>query len=522
MNMYHTYLICFISSMGSLLLANTPIVAQGVLKGRGKPNTKWFINAPLEGRHFETAGFKPIVDESGNFSTQIKSTRPGFLYTFVGNKVFILWYTPGQKSLVDLSNIKQPIFSGTNAERNRFLFSMSELSNYFSSGGAHYAGLVPEAVYDSLRRKFDEDIRLIYQYNKSNQNEETFCRAVSYERCYRFIDFFTQLAIRNAPPAFFQISGAEQSEEQRQEVMTFIKKWSNAWERVYNDIYNSPLLQELNGNLTYDKPIDFLVGSEPPCYSQSFTQFLNNYYNWFLGDFQQRDQDLSLTAPSTYYKIVASRSAMMVPALREIYIANKLEFAPYRGAAYQTSDYLDLYKLLKREFPQSVYLPYLESPVKKIEEYIAKSADKSAGIKIYKTSDIQSIDELLSKHKRGVTYVDLWATWCGPCIEKFSYADKLSTFARECKIDLVYISIDELKNEKTFREVIFRHNLAGYHIRASEALTKDVWLQIASPETITGEIPRYLIVKDGVIVDYKAPHPGEYDKLVAQLTTYLK
>lgn len=512
---------CVISFISFLLLANLSLFAQGILQAKGNANTKLFIKAPLEGRHFETSGIKMVIDEHGKLSIPIQSTLPGFLYIINGMKTLTLWYTPGQESLIDLSNVKQPIFSGTNAQRNQFLFSMSELSNYFSTG-ADFSGMEPEANYDALRGKFEDDISLIYQYSKYNKNEAEFCRILIYERSYRFIDFFTQVALRNAPQAFFQLSATEQDEEQRQAVLNFIKKWSNAWERVYNEIYSSPLLRELNGGIEYEKPIDFLIGDEPPSYSQNLTQFLTNYYHWFLGNYQQRDQDLVLTEPSTYYKIVLSRSGMMIPAMREIYIANKLEMVYYQGVAYQTSDYLDLYDQLKREFPNSVYIPHLESPAKKIEEYVAKSTSNLSNIKIYETIEIQSMNELLSKHKRGVAYVDMWATWCGPCIEEFSYADELGVFAKENEIDLIYISIDDSRKEKIFRDAIAKYNLAGFHIRASEALVKDIWLTIASPKTITGEIPRYLIVKDGIIVDYNAPHPSETEKLKAKLKSFVK
>ncbi|NBW38230.1 MAG: hypothetical protein EBR30_25055 [Cytophagia bacterium] len=512
---------CIIFLVTFILFSNTPTVAQGVLKGKNIANLKLYIVVPLEGRYFQMSGNKLVIDEHGNFNVSIPSTRPGFLYIINGLKTMILWYTPGQKSVIDLKDINAPVFSGTNAKRNQFLFEMSELSNYFSKGSENL-GQEPEDIYEKLKGKFDNDISLIYAYSKANKGEEEFCRILMYERCYRFIDFFTQVALGKSPILSFQLSAKEQTEEQKQEAMAFIEKWGKTWERVYNEIYSSPLVKELNGKIEYEKPIDFLIDGEPLIYSQNFTQFLKNYYNWFLGSLQQYDRDFILSQPSDYYRMVSSRSAMMIPAVREIYIASKLEMAAYQGSSFQISDFLILYDQFKKEFPNSVYLPYLEGPAKKIEAYVAKSSKLSDEVKVYETSEIQSMQKLLSKHSRGLAYVDMWATWCGPCIEEFSHMNKLTSFIRDNKIDLIYISIDDEEREEDYRKVIAKHNLAGFNIRASQALEEDIWFRLTNQVNASREIPRYLIIKDSVIVDDNAPHPSDYEQLVAKLNSFLK
>lgn len=61
---------------------------------------------------------------------------------------------------------------------------------------------------------------------------------------------------------------------------------------------------------------------------------------------------------------------------------------------------------------------------------------------------ITSFDKLLKHFEGRTVYIDLWATWCGPCVEEFKHKDGLNAFVKEHDIDVLYISMDEDKNDE--------------------------------------------------------------------------
>jgi thiol-disulfide isomerase/thioredoxin len=68
----------------------------------------------------------------------------------------------------------------------------------------------------------------------------------------------------------------------------------------------------------------------------------------------------------------------------------------------------------------------------------------------------------------------MWATWCAPCRLEFAKAEKLREVLSLKNIEILYISIDEDRNEKNWKDLIKYFNLEGYHIRANSTLCNDL------------------------------------------------
>ena len=57
---------------------------------------------------------------------------------------------------------------------------------------------------------------------------------------------------------------------------------------------------------------------------------------------------------------------------------------------------------------------------------------------------------------------------------EFARAEKLREILSSKKIEILYISIDEDRNEKNWKDLIKYYNLEGYHIRANSSLCEDL------------------------------------------------
>lgn len=117
-------------------------------------------------------------------------------------------------------------------------------------------------------------------------------------------------------------------------------------------------------------------------------------------------------------------------------------------------------------------------------------------------------------------YVDLWATWCGPCLLEFSITPKdFKTKLSELNIKQIYISIDEDNYEK-WQKTTVSLNLEGYNFYVNELMIQSI-KEIVYNNSNTS-IPRYIIVdENGKLLDTDAPRPSD-PNLINYLKTLFK
>ena len=133
----------------------------------------------------------------------------------------------------------------------------------------------------------------------------------------------------------------------------------------------------------------------------------------------------------------------------------------------------------------------------------------------WKSKDKNGKEVSLESLKGNVVYIDVWASWCQPCIVEIPYMKDLQGKFEKENISFVSISIDQ--KEDAWFKTVKEKQLKGIQLIADKTWSE----KILKDYNING-IPRFILIdKNGIIINVNAPRPS--DKTLPQiLTTALK
>ena len=164
-----------------------------------------------------------------------------------------------------------------------------------------------------------------------------------------------------------------------------------------------------------------------------------------------------------------------------------------------------------RRYPTSRYLPALK---KNYNEWLAVSPGHPAPDFEGYTQDGKKIS--LKSLKGKIVYMDVWATWCGPCIAEIPASKRLQQeFLNEERVEFLNVSVDANKAHwETFLKK--ESEWKGLHIIVDHEMTQSFYKSYK----LQG-IPAYaLIDQHGNIIDMKASRPSD-SKILDQLKMVL-
>jgi thiol-disulfide isomerase/thioredoxin len=114
--------------------------------------------------------------------------------------------------------------------------------------------------------------------------------------------------------------------------------------------------------------------------------------------------------------------------------------------------------------------------------------------------DIEGNEISLTSFKGKLVYVDVWATWCGPCKAEIPSLQKLETDYHGKDITFMSVSVDTDKED--WEKMVAEKELGGVQLWA------DGWSKITKDYAIFG-IPRFLLFDaKGNVISTNAPRPS--------------
>ncbi len=115
--------------------------------------------------------------------------------------------------------------------------------------------------------------------------------------------------------------------------------------------------------------------------------------------------------------------------------------------------------------------------------------------------DLQGVTEVAQNDSDDLLVVNLWATWCGPCVAEIPEFVTMHRMYRKRDFRLVTISLDKLdKQEKALETLMENHVSASNYILETDDL--DAFAEALDPEW-PGPIPYTLLIAPGGEVIYR-------------------
>ena len=134
---------------------------------------------------------------------------------------------------------------------------------------------------------------------------------------------------------------------------------------------------------------------------------------------------------------------------------------------------------------------------KQAKENIPKPGEMAIGF-TYPNKD--SVEFSLADFSGKLVYVDVWATWCGPCKAEIPSLQKLEGEYHDKNITFLSVSVDT--DRQAWVDMVVNDQLGGVQLWA------DGWSQITKDYAIFG-IPRFMLFdQDGKVISTDAPRPS--------------
>ena len=472
-----TYLICSLN-----IKSETTIT--GKVTGRNPLTVEYSV--PINGGCY--SGFKEstMTDSMGNFQIKLNTDKPVFVSMNVSgqlsNKMVI---EPGFKYNVAIN----------------LLDNVSEISVLSpDKKGQYLYSSLPNPSFISMEyRKYAKDTTAILLKSKTDSLKEA-----------ELSQFKKLLETKEITQAFYKLVEADRNCYYSTILSgVLLSKFSRKYIGRPSD-FPSDMLQLLNSVFN-----DYPLNNGNLINSSFWFEYAKNYITskeYLNKDFKlQEVKDLFKNGLLNTHYIEEAKKQLSEPDL-EYYKAAYIYISGLQKK-YE-KELITIFTQYEKDYPQSSYTKYLEPLISPIIEFHKKATQSiNPQIKFVDNySTFNSLKDALAQFKGQKIFVDVWATWCGPCKEEFKYKDKLYELLKKKNIPIVYISIDKAEQDKQWKDMAVFYNLEGYHFRTNENFETDLRRVYNQNGLVT--IPWYILINEnGDIINKNASRPSEIHNL---------
>ena len=197
-----------------------------------------------------------------------------------------------------------------------------------------------------------------------------------------------------------------------------------------------------------------------------------------------------------------------IGAIKNDKIRNDLLFNDAKYGITYTDNLEDYYTIFSKHSTNEINNKKIAKDYKSLKSLAKGSPSPKFNDYENNAGGSKSLDDLKGKY----VYIDVWATWCGPCIAEIPSLKKLEKDFHNKNIEFVSISIDRKKDHEKWKKMIVSKELEGLQLFAD-----DNWNSKFIKDYMIKGIPRFILIDpQGNIINANAKRPSN-EKLVETL-----
>ena len=427
-----------------------------------------------------------LTETNGYFKTEHEYLFAQNLTIRFANRFINVFVHPGDSIFVSIDanevrdNYNNAItFSGDNPELNKELFIWHAYSsNIFNQDIPHFENNAsPKELLASIKREFDKAHDSIKAYSE-RINMSDFLRKWAYvDRKFTIANLLLDYYIEN-------------------------KNKENMW-----DIFTNPIFD------VFDED-NFL------------TMYFQYHLSVCMNALPQNEDEISrLVSEKKYVSVIQSRIEKLLEKAPKGVVRDVMLFGFLKGVINEMPELYDSISAIKTVFTQD----YFNTELKKLSEK-NKTIEQAAKLSeaerlldgiLYLTNDkmeelpnIRLLDFLSTKYEGKVLYLDVWATWCGPCIEEFKSTPGLHEHFKDK--DVVFVNLCLSSNIDSWRPIILKNSVGGEHYFLGDNASK-----IFMGENNLEGFPSYMILDKNRAIHYPVPRPSNLESAIKKIESCL-
>lgn len=389
------------------------------------------------------------IQEDGTFIDTLRIDEGMYTLTSDRRNRIQLYLNPGKNLNVefDANNFNETLlFSGEGKVENDYLFDKQELVSKETKGGNMY--LMEEVEF------------------KTKQNQLKDAKLKLLENTQGLAGTFKNNEIKNI----------------RYE---YLEPLSN-YERYHAYYSENKDFKVSEGFLDEMTDIDY-QNTEDYFFSKAYQNLLQFHYRNKSQE-NSEEQPYDLAYLSTLAKI------------KNEVVRNELLYKEARSGITYTNDLGVYYKTFSDAVTNVSYKEEVDKTYQKLQTLAeGKPSPTFNNYENYK-GGTTSLKDLRGKY----VYIDVWATWCGPCIKEIPFLKKIEKDYHNENIEFVSISVDKQSDRDKWRTMVDKEELEGVQLLADNDFKSD----FVQDYLING-IPRFILLDtEGNIIKSNAPRPS--------------
>ncbi len=412
------------------------------------------------------------IDSLGEFNMLIKISEADYITFKHGKESTVLFLTPGDDIKISLNaeEFDETIkYEGVGADANNFL-----AEKYMAK---ELAGFSDYEIYKLDSKEFIE---------KLNSEQRI------------LIDKLNSIITKNKDlsPKFIKLENAN-----------LLYDWAIAkknYPQYFSYFHASEEFEELDDDSDYESAIN--LNDSTLLESSLYTQYLTIATSSMVSDKLEMDSTLSEITNSNLvvtFNVIA-KNFTDIKIKDHLYFTMLNDHLKYSGA----NDLDAIIEDFNTNCTNSSYKEIIK------EEYGKwKVLTKGNKAPVFKYMDIDSNMVSLSDFLGKLVYIDVWATWCGPCRGEIPFLETLEEEFKGKNIEFISVSVDD--NKEAWETMVKEKEMKGTQLFTGG------WKTSITKDYLINSIPRFILIdKEGNIINVNADRPsGNIKEIIEE---YLK